>query len=226
MKQHKPLLSLLLIPILFFLLTSHALTAFATDSENDLVTHIEGALDVSVFHKIEAERLIKCFDVNEDGYYAIGYRNNTIHVYNALGQFQYGYHFSTDGTYGISLKENSIVIYLGRSHIAAEIDASGKCIGAQTVHFSKDFVNNILYRMDKQIGKDYYFLERDVGIFSGDYSRLVKIDEEGTKTVLYDLTTRGYFAGVTHYLILSIFPIGGIMAVIQKVKDETYESDV
>ena len=111
MKTQKILFVVFLIPvILLFLLLLGPLTVYATDSQNELISQIEGTLNISVFYEKETDRLIKCFDVNETGFYAIGYKNNTIQVYDSLGIFQFGYRFDTDGTYGITLKENSIVI--------------------------------------------------------------------------------------------------------------------
>lgn len=226
MKTYKILFVVFLLPILlFFLFLPGSLTVYATDSQNELIGQIEGALNISVFYEKETDRLIKCFDVNETGYYAIGFKNNTIHVYNSLGIFQFGYRFDTEGTYGIALKENSIVIYLGRSNVAVEIDFTGKYVGVETVCFSKDFVENVMNRTYKHIGNVGYYLERDIGIFNGDYSRLVRIDETGDKTFLYDVTTKGYFAGAFHYIVLGIFPIVSIIFVINRVKKETRESD-
>lgn len=226
MKIYKRLSAMVLLPgILFFLLLPFSLIASASDTQNELISQIEEALDVSVFHGKETDRLIKCFDVNEDGCFAIGYRNNTIHVYDSFGVFQYGYRFNTDNTYGIALKENSIVIYLGRSNIAAEIDPTGKCIDAEKVYFSKEFVESVMKRTYKQIENADYYLERDVGIFDGDYSRLIRINEDGTKAILYNVTAKGYFVGVFHYVILGIFPIVGIAAIIVKVKKEQHEAN-
>ena len=226
MKTQKILFVVFLIPvILLFLLLLGPLTVYATDSQNELISQIEGTLNISVFYEKETDRLIKCFDVNETGFYAIGYKNNTIQVYDSLGIFQFGYRFDTDGTYGITLKENSIVIYLGRSNIAAEIDSTGKCVGAKNVHFTKDFLETVMYRTYKKIGNADYYLERDIGIFNGDYSRLVRIDETEGKTILYDVTTQGYFAGALHYVILSFFPIASTVLITNQVKKEDRESD-
>lgn len=226
MKNYKTLFIMFLLSALFVMLfLPNSLTASATGSQDEWIGQIEGALNISVFYEKETDRLIKCFDVNETGWYAIGYKNNTIHVYDSLGDFQLGYRFDTDGTYGISLKENSIVVYLGRSNIAVEIDPTGKCVNAEKIFFSKDSVDNIMNRTKKQIGSTCYYLERDIGIFNGDYSRLVRIDETGTKTFLYDVTTQGYFAGVFHYFILGIFPLASILFITNRVKKEKLESD-
>lgn len=190
-------------------------TAEASEMSDKLVEQVEESLGVTVFYQQETKRLIKCFDVNKSGWYAIGYRNNTIHVYDACGTFQYGYHFNTEGTYGIVLKENSIIIYLARSHIAAELDKTGRCFYAE-----KKITDGIIDRTSKQVGNMKYTVERDVGLFNGDYSRLVATDEKGERVILYDATVRGYYAGIFHYIILSIFPIGLIVSIVRKIKEE------
>lgn len=214
------ILGLLLISIL-----PMTLRVTASNDQDNRINQVEEALNVSVFYQKEADRLIKCFDVNENGFYAIGYENNTVHIYDALGTFLYGYRFDTDNTYGIALKENSIVIYLGRSHNAVEIDSTGKCVSVEKVHFSASFYEKEYHRTHKQIGNTNYYLERDIGIFDGDYSRLIKIDEDGTKSVLYDVTAKGYIVGVFHYVILCSFPIAGIICVKNLIKKEEQETD-
>ena len=116
MKYRKFTAAVLLLFLLY--LSVHAAAA---DTQNPMVTEIEKASEVSVFYQKGEDRTIKCFDVNEAGWFAVGYNNNTIQIYDDLGVFQYGYSFRTEGTYGIELKQNSIVLYLGRSNMAVEI---------------------------------------------------------------------------------------------------------
>ena len=218
MKQCKSLLLVFLLP--FFLFFAGPFMVSAADSQEALLTQADEALSISVFHEPDAHRLIKCFDVNETGCYAIGFNNNTIHVYDPLGTFLLGYRFDTAGTYGIVLKEDHIVIYLGRSNLAVEIDSAGKCISAEKVYFSPDFTEEVLNRTCKHIGSANYQLQRDIGIFNGMYSRLVRIDDLGSQTILYNVTTRGYFAGAFQYIILGIFPVAGIVFIAAKVRKE------
>ena len=203
--------------VLLLVVLSISLHAVAADSQGARAAEIENALKISVFYQKGEDRIIKCFDVNEDGWFAIGYRNNTIHIYDDLGLFQYGYSFQTEGTYGIELKKHSIILYLGRSNTAVEINTAGKCVSAEKIAFTQD-IKDILNRTEKQIRNARYHLERDIGIFNGAYSRLVKMDE--TETVLYDVTTRGYWVGTAHYLILGLFLIGGIATIAVKLKRE------
>ena len=211
MKHQKLFVLMLLMPgILSLLLSSVLLTVSASVSQDTTIEQIEEVLDITVFYQKETDRLIQCFDVNDDGYYAIGYKNNTILIYDSNCVFQYGYRFTTEGTYGIAFKGDNIVIYLGRSGIAVEIDSTGKCVAAEQVYFSKDIADSVMNRTHKQIGNVNYHLERDIGIFNGDYPRLIKTNEDGVKTVLHDVTIRGYLVGSSHFIVLSIFPIAGI----------------
>ena len=211
MKLHKQLVTILFMLLVFL---PCALTVRAA-SQSELVTQAEDSLDISVLHQEGEDRLIKCFDANADGFYAVGFANNTIYIYDASGVFQYGYRFHTDGTYGIELKENSIVIYLARSNMAVEINPDGQCLNAEEVHNTY----HILNRTEKEMGNVRYYLDRDVGIFNRDYSRLVRV-VDGEEVVLYDVTTQGYFAGIFHYIVIAIFPIGIIAIIVTKVKKE------
>lgn len=220
MTYHKKWVAMLLVPMMFWLLLSPMLlTVSAEDSQKTLLERMEESLEISVFYQKEPDRIIKRFDVNEDGWFAIGYGNNTIQIYDSQGNFQYGYRFDNEGTYGITLNENNIVIYLARGNFAFEIDPTGKCIRAEEKYSSK-YINEALDRTSKQIGNVTYSLERDIGFFDGVYPRLVKTDATGTKTILHDVTIQGYFAGAFQYILIALFPIGIIYVIKKKIDDE------
>ena len=90
-------------------------------------------------------------------------------------------------------------------------------MNAEEVIFTKDFTENVLDRTNKQIGTADYRLERDIGVFNGSFSRLVKIDENETRTILYDVTAQGYFYGAFQHLILGMFPVAIIVVIARKV---------
>lgn len=167
MTYHKKWVAMLLVPMMFWLLLLPvSVTASAASSQNERIEKYEKSLEISVFYQKEPDRLINCFDVNEDGWFAIGYGNNTIQIYDSQGNFQYGYRFDNEGTYGITLNENNIVIYLARGNFAFEIDPTGKCIRAEEKYSSK-YINEALDRTSKQIGNVTYSLERDIGFACG-----------------------------------------------------------
>ena len=221
MKKRRTIISTVHILSAFcMIIFSLLLTANATDTSDATLKNIPESLDPSIFYLEETKPLIKCFDVNEDGWFALGFNNNTIQIYDASGTFQYSYSFHTDGTYGLELNKNSVILYLARSHVAVELEKTGNSVSAEIVPFSKTFANNVMDRTSKNVGNVQYLLERDIGIFDGYYSRFVSIDESGTHVVLYDTTVRGYFSGFFQYILLSIFPIGFVAIIVRKIKEE------
>ena len=192
---------------------------FATAAaEQPQIDGAEGKLNISFLVQEQERRVIHCFDVCENGYFAVGYRGNMIQVYDQNGVFCYGYQFETEGTYGIAFHGENLVIYLARSHIAIEMDHEGNCVGAEEFIPTAKITQTVFNRKSKQIGSMIYSLERDIGIFDGDYSRLVATDAVGNRTVLYDVTTRGYFVGIFHYLLALAILLGFVYAIRTKIK--------
>ena len=222
MGYRKKIVAVLMGFILHLFFSFVTMPVYAMDSQNEQLEQIDEALNISVFYQYKAEHLIKCFDVNESGNYAIGCENNTILIFDAHDVFQYGVRFEPTGTYGIAeLKDNSIVIYLARGDTLFEVDSTGKCISLEKIPFSNNFSDDALYRAFKQIGNTEYYLERDIGITHGNYSRLVRTEATGTKTILYDVTVRGYIVGVLYCILFSLVPIGIIAIVVSKVRKES-----
>ena len=192
---------------------------FATAAaEQSLVDRAKATWNLSFLGQEQERRVVLCFDVCENGYFAVGYRGNTIQVYDQNGVFCYGYQFETEGTYGIAFHGENLVIYLARSHIAIEMDHEGNCVGAEEFIPTAKITQTVFNRKSKQIGSMIYSLERDIGIFDGDYSRLVATDAVGNRTVLYDVTARGYLAGIFHYVLVLVIMFGFAYAVLTKIK--------
>ena len=160
---------------------------------------------------------IKCFDVSDSGEVAIGVdwaSNSAIYVYDSSGVFQYGFSFYVDGDYGIAYCDNLLGIYCIRGDTIMLCDDSGTCLDVRTL--SSDIhgyiqVKEILNRSSKDIGSKKYVLERDLEI--GDsYSRLVRIDEQGNRTVLYDATSEhniGQILGITAMICFFLVVVWG-----------------
>ena len=220
MKYRKSLAAMLLLPgILLVLLFYACLPVSASDGEDELVSNLQKSVNPTVFYEKETERTIICFDVREDGSFAIGCDNKTIYLYDSLGNFQYGYRLYITGAYSFALNGNNIIVYLARGDIALEIDPTGKCVSAKEVRVPYD----ILYQEYKQIGDTRYSVEGDIDLAHP--SRLIKTDADGTRTVLYDATTMGYIEGVFVYVILSLIPLWLVLIYRQKVKEEDESQD-
>lgn len=219
-----------LIKLTLLLCAAYFLTMFLPSSstaatEQSPVERAKAAWNLSLLGQEQERRVVLCFDVCENGYFAVGYRGNTIQVYDQNGVFCYGYQFETEGTYGIAFHGENLVIYLARSHIAIEMDHEGNCVGAEEFIPTVKITQTVFNRKSKQIGSMIYSLERDIGIFDGDYSRLVATDAVGNRTVLYDVTTRGYFVGIFHYLLPLAILLGFVYAIRTKIK-QNQDGDV
>ena len=216
MKQFliRRVLSILLVILCSSTLLFSVKAATLSDTQKEKASEIA----LSVLPAESDRRTIKCFDVRDDGWFAIGYRQNEVHVYNASGEFVYGYRFQCDGDYGIAFDNSFLTIYLVRGDTITAYDDRGNCVYTKKALFSTSVLDKIIYKTDKQVGITTYILERDIGFFQGDYSRLVAIDQYGTRTVLYDVTTRGYFIGACHYLLLILLAAGFVFGVYSSVK--------
>lgn len=215
--------TIVVISILFIFLAMLSITVVAAQDNGQ--TNIDDTLflenvNLSVFDAVSTERTIQYFDVNEQGWFAVGYRGNIVHVYNEEGVFQYGYQFECNGDYGIKLLSENIVLYFVRGDTVAEFTPNGQLVSVKKAAFSEDVLDNIIYKTTKTIGNTIYSLERDIGVFNGDYSRLVATRENGEREILYDVTSLGYFFGIFHYLILISFPLLLFIAIFSAIKKE------
>lgn len=195
-------------------------TASEAESDNDLTARINKSLDIASLDQGPKERVIFCYAVNENGWFAIGYRQNMVHVYDEHGEFQYGFRFRVNGLYALDFKGDNLVIYLCRSDIAAEIDPAGNCVRAEKEDFVDGPLKDVFHPSSTKIGSITYSLERDIGIIDGAYSRLVATDEDGNRTVLYDVTVMGYFVGASHYFLVLVFPAIAVWLTVSKIKRE------
>lgn len=211
----------------FFMLWTRLVPAIAnaTEGQDEIVSRLEESLNISMLEQEPETQVIKCFDVNENGWFAIGTRRNQILVYDQDGVYQYGFRFDIDGTYAIIFEGDNIMLCLGRSEFFPVIDREGRCVRAEKVVVTQRFQQDVFYRTAKQVGNTEYRVERDIGIFDGAYSRLAVIDEDGNRTVLYDATVKGYFEGALHYIILLGCLLMGIGAVVSKVREEERDDD-
>ena len=199
---------------------SAPLAVSGVEEDESLRERVAKEMNVSVIHSGLKERAIQRFDVNEQGWFAIGYGAEIIHIFDQNGTFQYGYRFDCDEGYGITFEGDLLGFYLIRSETMAYFDPEGNCVSAEKINLSIEERNALVHRVHKQVGNTQYSLERDIGLFDTDYSRLVATDALGNRNVLYDVTVLGYFLGAFHYIVILAFPLGVIVIVKKKLKEE------
>ena len=167
---------------------------FSTKSlpEEEKVDFIDG-IGLKLIHNDGKKNGIECFDVNKNGMVALAFQsapNGWIYVYDANGEFQYGYSFQVNGEYGIEFYKEYLAIYFSRGDYIVLCDSSGSCIDVQVKLYpnqNHERAKEILKRSTKELDNKQYVLERDIP-YGDAYSRCVVIDEQGTRTVLLDNT--------------------------------------
>jgi len=131
---------------------------------------------------------ISSFDVSKEGKIALAISNGRIYVYDADGNFLYGYRFQTQGAYGVVFAGENVAIYLVRGDALAVYDPEGNCIDLQDVIYPGNPDSTWLYqRVSKQQNGKTYMLQRDVEL-TNTYGRLVIADADGNRSAFYDVS--------------------------------------
>lgn len=186
-------------------------------SEEERNSLVSGT-DISLLNSGIARKSIACFDVNERGLIAIGFDAQPrpeIHIYDNEGTFLYGYSFNCNGSFGIEFVGDNIAIYFVRGEYIHIYDHTGTNLDVRrvlNVAQNESWVSNIIDPTLKTVGGDHYRLERDIGLSTRSYSRLVKTDGQGHQTVIYDVSAEHNF----RFAVISIFVIAFVtMFIIQ-----------
>lgn len=155
-------------------------------------------IDLSLTNNEPAKKPIDCFAVNEDGLIAVGYsnlfENKTICVYTSDGVFQYGYTFKDMGTFRLEWDNKNLNIYLVRGGIIVSVTPSGEVVDVLEIQDTKsnnEYSNELFYSTKRKIGNTEYSIESDIGafldFFTPLYSRIVITNENGEKSIIYDV---------------------------------------
>ena len=139
---------------------------------------------------------IVCFDVNEDGFIAIGTSDplsrKSISVYNTSGNYLYGYDFNCEQSFGVEWDGNNLIIYFVRSSVAVLVDEDGTILELQEIENTID--NNSywysVFSTQRTVGNCKYIIRNDMGLFNffaSSYSQLVVVDDQGNQIMLYDV---------------------------------------
>ena len=144
-----------------------ATTGFSTTacSDEEKAAMID-AINLEVYTEEYLVSGIQCFDVKEDGVYALAFgadSNSRISVYDSDGSFQYGYKFNATGDFAVEFYKDDVAIYFLRGDVLAVYDPAGVCQEIRKVSSTKQnhiYSKEILDRVYKRIPDKEYFLEQ------------------------------------------------------------------
>lgn len=171
---------------------------------NDEAKRTEDFLAIELLLEEPPKKPLSCFAVNSNHMIAIGHSEWLKHivcVYNASGEFQYGYRFNSDGgSFYVDWDEENVVVYLLRCDEAIEMDANGKVLNVAEV---LDTADNSDYRYEhlipnkKTVGDiQYYGKNEGLSPISSDYAMLVAKDPYGKEIVIYDASAEKRSIGI------------------------------
>ena len=213
MKHKKLLLSLFIILSLIFneaVIVSAMNTGFSTNemsTENQQI--FLSNIKLSPIREEPKKGAITCFDVSNSGFIAVGFSdfgNKYISVYNSAGEFQYGYVFHANQSFGVQWDGTNILVYFVRSDVAALFDPTGTNIELRVIGNTPEnnsYWTHSVFAKTRALNNHTYTVRNDLGLFNlfaSSYSQLVKTDSTGDATVLYDVTS----SQLTKVLAISI----------------------
>lgn len=190
--------------------TNHAYFTTEPLSEAEVQEHLSTYDFVALSSEVESTG-IDCFDVGENGWVALGFSSpDVICVYNQAGTFLYGYTFNCDGSFGVEIKGESLIVYITRGDVAVTLDRTGECLGVvgipDTRHNNTKW-NEVLHCTKRVVNGRIYELEKD-WFLSTEYSKLVVSDGEGETHIFYNCATGNAF-----YTIFTIWITASIIIV-------------
>ena len=183
-----------IIAAIYVVATTVLVAAAVTPLTKDEVASLENRLSLALTETEPPKKPIKCFDVNSDGAYAVGFENysqKTVCVYTADGTFLRGYCFTCPGDFGIRLEEDKLSVFLLRSETIVTFDSDGKAVDAQKITdpSEKMAIEKTLFSLKRTVeGNEYSLHNPNVfsSLFASSYSLLTVKKSDGTIKNLYD----------------------------------------
>lgn len=184
-----------------------------SDSEyNDL----KETFNIYLLSEEPEKKQIECFDVNEKKLIALGYNSSNYHyisIYNDNGIFQYGYKFSSYGSFRLEWDNDNILIYSIRENAIISINPKGEITEIRNVLNTTEnntYMNETLSAKKRKVDDTEYIIQNGNSIFNSiaaRHSQLVVV-ENGRQRIIYDVKKSSIIKGVlTVILYLGFFAI-------------------
>lgn len=152
---------------------------------------------------------------NSSGDVAIGFKDYHINVYDKNGNFKYGFAFKLYGTYFFGIDdENNVMIFNVRGDTCYYFNTDAELIKKEKISDREEikrYYKNYSNKTSVNVGGIKYVLKENFG-----YAKLVKIDENGNESIIYEMGSQ-YAGRILITSIILIFVIIVILGVIKTV---------
>ncbi len=195
---------------IFAMNTGFSTSEMSIEEQQTFLSNIK----LSLLDSEPSKQAFSCFDVSDDGLIAIGSGTSEkkyISVYNASGEFQYGYVFYANQSFGVQWDDTNLIIYFVRSDVAAVFDSSGNSIELRMIDNTIDnnsYWNHSVFSEEKIHDEDKYIMKNNMGLFNivaTTYSQLIVTDSDGNETIVYDVSKIQFFKTVVIFIVVFVF---------------------
>ena len=142
---------------------------------------------------------IDCFAVSDDGTVAIGTSNavfsstKMVLVFSSDGVYQYGYSFTSYGSFYLEWDADALVICFVRGSFGTWLDDSGNIIAIKsfpdTEENRKHWRGELKATTREENNMTYTLLANNETIFTTNYSKLKVTSDDGDSKILYECDT-------------------------------------
>ncbi len=156
---------------------------------------------------------IMSFDVSTSENVVLGLQNNRILILNKNNDVLDCFEFTNDGTFYVKWYNENILLFMSRGTIILEFSLNGELVNmiktdTQSVANNKQW-NDVIHNTAVSINGYNYNLQNDLGILNiftfRSFSQLVKSDESGNITVIYDVNQNQLVKIISTIVMLSLF---------------------
>ncbi len=215
-------LVLLLALSCLLVLTTPCFAENAEDSQTGFTPEnyeeIWGLISLKMILEHQGSKGFDAFDISESGCYALafsGYLEDYVLVYDASGNYKYGFSMDINGRFGVKWDNDVLVLYLVASDIAIWVDEEGNCLDIKRYEYSNEI--STWYRKDlfanvrELNGVTYNARNAHFNsplVQAGSYTKLVKIMPDGEEIILFERSGNAEkIAALILTLIIAVYPL-------------------
>lgn len=220
----------LLLVTLLLLPNGLKVSALSTGFDTESLSSTEFSsikLNITTTSEKAENKLINCFDVNENGFLAVGFKgiiNKTVDIYSIDGGFQRGYSFECYGDYGIELdSSNNLIIHFVRPNISVLIDENGEVLELAQIKDTienNEYWNYHIFSNIKKINNRTYAVKNKFSILlSSGYGQLILTDSDNKKRIIIDETRYQITKAIIVFALITILLIFTLTIIIRAIKN-------